>query len=240
MIDTVLEPIGKIIEKSKKKIYGKTFNCPVCHLELSYHDVNEDGLVVCPLCGIVIELADVFGHSVPVVHDVEIKRHQPKLRLHPLSTHIPIGLFPFALLGVLFLGFISILQWYLSNNGFTLKEEFFRYLPLVRDTTTIFLILSILFSPLTFLTGYIDWYYRYEKRPYRMIELKIIFSIIFFILGIFAILLQMSNLIFDINGILIMRPINIIAFIFYLGVLIIEMIVIATLGHIGGLLVFGK
>ncbi len=61
------------------------------------------------MCGVVIDVEEVYGHAVPVVLDVEVHRPQPKLRIHPLATHLPIGLYPFAVLGAGLLLLASIL-----------------------------------------------------------------------------------------------------------------------------------
>lgn len=240
MLDVVFKPANLLIDNLKRKFYGKTFYCPVCHLELSFFDADKDGLLVCPLCGIVIEITEVFGHPLPVVHDVEIKRHQPKMRIHPLSTHIPIGLFPFALLGTLFVFIVSLIQFFYSRSGFTLDEAFLMYIPSIKKMSDMFLLISLLFSVITFASGYYDWFMRYEKRKYRMITVKIYFSIIFFLLTIVAFALQISGFIFDENGFVIMNTINIAFAFFYFLIMFINMCVIAALGHIGGLLVFGK
>jgi uncharacterized membrane protein len=240
MLEVVFKPANLLINKLKRKFYGKTFYCPVCHLELSFHDADKDGLLVCPLCGIVIEITDVFGHPLAVVHDVEIKRHQPKMRIHPISTHIPIGLFPFALLGTLFVFVVSLLQFFYSKDGFTLDESLLIFIPSIKKMSDFFLLLSVLFSLITFISGYYDWYKRYEKRKYRMITVKIYFSILFVVLGIFGFILQVSGVVFDGNGFAIMNTANVIIACFYFLIMLINMCVIATLGHIGGLLVFGK
>lgn len=240
MLDVIWKPINFLIDNLKRKFYGKTFYCPVCHLELSFHDADRDGLLVCPLCGIVIEISDVFGHPLAVVHDVEIKRHQPKMRVHPLSTHIPIGLFPFALLGTLFLFIVSIIQFYYLRDGYTLDVNFLRYIPSIKKMSDVFLFISLVFSTVTILSGYYDWYRRYERRKYRMITVKIYFSFIFLILGVIAFFLQTSGFIFNMNGFLIIKATSIIMAGLYFTIMLINFCVIATLGHIGGLLVFGK
>ncbi len=240
MLDVVWKPINLLINNLKRKFYGKTFYCPVCHLELSFHDADRDGLLVCPLCGIVIEISDVFGHPLAVVHDVEIKRHQPKMRVHPLSTHIPIGLFPFALLGTLFVFIVSIIQFYYSRDGYTLDVNFLRYIPSIKKMSDVFLFISLVFSTVTILSGYYDWYRRYERRKYRMITVKIYFSFIFLILGVIAFFLQTSGFIFNMNGFLIIKATSIVMAGLYFTIMLINFCVIATLGHIGGLLVFGK
>ena len=44
--------VGRVTKRFKRRFWGRTFRCPVCHLELSVHDLDENGLVVCPLCGV--------------------------------------------------------------------------------------------------------------------------------------------------------------------------------------------
>ncbi len=240
MFDVIFKPVNKLIEKVKRKVYGKTFYCPVCHLELSYHDVNKDGLLVCPLCGIVIELADVFGHPLPVVHDVEIKRYQPKLRIHPLSTHIPIGLFPFVLLVTVFIFFMTFFKYFFAPYGFYIDESVLQYVPSLKKMADFFMVISLIFSILTFASGYYDWYFRYEKRKYRMITLKIYFSLLFVIFSAIALVLQMSGVVFDGQGFIILNGMGILFSLFYFLLMFINMCILATLGHVGGLLVFGK
>mgnify|MGYP000267107492 CR=1 FL=1 len=92
-----------ITARFKRRAYGRTFNCPVCHFEIAIVDVGENRLIVCPVCGVVIDVEEVYGHAVPVVLEVELFRPQPKARIHPLATHVPIGLYPFAVLGALLL-----------------------------------------------------------------------------------------------------------------------------------------
>lgn len=239
MFELAEKSIDKLIEGIKKKVYGKSFRCPVCHLELSYHDVNTKGLVVCPLCGVVIELADVFGHALPVVHGTEIKRYQVKLRMHPLSTHIPIGLLPFSFLLSIVLLVFSLVNPLFNNR--CLASFCLSYLPLVNNISMFMLLISVLFSLLTFLTGLWDWYYRYEKRRYRVTNIKIIFSLLFFILGGIAFLLHYSGLIFSpITGLATLEGVNILSISAYFVLMFSNLIIIATLGHLGGLLVFGK
>ncbi len=91
MLADIMKLVGKFVDIFKKPLYGKTFKCPVCHLELSYHDTDENGCLVCPLCSVVIELHETYGHSIPIVNDVEIERVPPKARLHPIATHLPFG-----------------------------------------------------------------------------------------------------------------------------------------------------
>jgi uncharacterized membrane protein len=240
VFDVIFKPTNKLIEKVKRKVYGKTFYCPVCHLELSYHDVDKDGLLVCPLCGIVIELVDVFGHALPVVHDVEIKRYQPKMRIHPLSTHIPIGLFPFALIIGLFILFVTLFQNFFGSYGFYIDESILQYLSSLKKMSDFFMLGSLVFSLLAFASGYYDWYYRYEKRKYRAITLKIYFSWAFILFGIVAFLLQRSGLVFDSQGFIVLNSMGIFLSILYYALMIISMILLVVLGHVGGLFVFGK
>lgn len=239
MIDGFEKTVDKLIDRIKTRIYGKTFRCPVCHLELSFHDINENGLVVCPLCGIVIEVADVFGHALPVVHNVEIKRHQPKLRIHPISTHLPIGLFPFSVLLSLFLVFASFLLPAFNNH--CVAGVFMSYLSKINNISQFFLIIAVIFSVPAFLSGLYDWYFRYEKRRYKTITVKITLSIVFFVLGLLAFCLHHYGLVFSPEtGLLTFSMSNIFFAILYFILMLANMICLATIGHLGGLLVFGK
>ncbi len=47
-------------------------------------DADGNRLMVCPLCGVVLDVEEVYGHVVPVVLEVELHRPQPKMRIHPL------------------------------------------------------------------------------------------------------------------------------------------------------------
>ena len=49
MIDEIVQLTGSLSTDFKKKFYGTTFRCPVCHLELAHADLDANGLVVCPL-----------------------------------------------------------------------------------------------------------------------------------------------------------------------------------------------
>ncbi len=142
MVGDIMKLVDKFVGVFKKLIYGKTFFCPVCHLELSYHDTDENACLVCPVCGVVIELHETYGHSVPIVNDVEINRTQPKARLHPIATHLPIGLFPFALLGAGFLLVVSVLIKLLgigvNDCSFCVNTS-----PVINDATLIEIILEI-------------------------------------------------------------------------------------------------
>lgn len=239
MIDGMEKTIDKLIDKIKVKVFGKTFRCPVCHLELSYHDVNAKGLIVCPLCGIVIEVTDVFGHPLPVVHDVEIKRYQPKGRFHPLATHLPIGLFPFSFLLSFFLLFISLFSPFLGN--YCLFGILLSFLPTINNVSQFLLLNSVLFSAITFFTGLYDWVYRYEKRRYRLIDLKVVCSILFFLMGLLAFYLQYTGKVFSVEtGLLNFTPENLIFVALYFILQFFSFLVLTVAGHLGGLLVFGK
>ncbi|GAB4434575.1 MAG: hypothetical protein OHK0040_05580 [bacterium] len=239
MIDGLEKSVNSLIDGIKTKIYGKTFKCPVCHLELSYHDLDENGLLVCPLCGIVIEVTDVFGHTLAVVHDVEIKRYQPKARLHPVATHLPIGLFPFSLLFSMVLLIASFVVPLLGQHCF--MGVILSYLPVISNLSEFLLLVSLIFSVPAFLTGLYDWYYRYEKRRYRTIDVKIVFSIIFLVLGLFAFLLHHGGLVFSLeSGVIEPYFINVFFASVYFLLMLINMLLLTTLGHLGGLLVFGK
>ncbi len=239
MIDGLEKSIDRLIEGVKTKIYGNTFRCPVCHLELSMHDVNGKGLVVCPLCGIVIEVTTVFGHILAVVHDVEIKRHQPKMRLHPLSTHIPLGLFPFSFLLSLLLLLASFIFPFIDNQCFL--GSFYHYLSALANISQFMLITSVVFLLPAFFTGLYDWYFRYEKRRYRTIDIKIVCSLIFLVLALIAFFLQNAGLVFSAEtGLIATTFENIVVAAIYFLLMFVSLIILATIGHLGGLLVFGK
>lgn len=228
--------IDKLINYFKKKIYGRTVTCPVCHLELSYADLDEHNFLVCPLCGVIIEEAGVYGHSVPVINDVEIYRPQSNLRIHPLATHLPIGLFPFAFLGALLLLIISI---YTNIVGIgDLSSLWDGYLPIISNVIIVILFISTLSSILTFISGYFDWKLRYSKRPYRIISLKIYLSWLFLFLG--TTMISLHGIVFESGGIAFSSFLEISATIIYFLFMTIALIALATLGHIGGYLVFGK
>lgn len=239
MIEGFEKLFEMLIDKVKTKIYGKTFRCPVCHLELSYHDLDKNDLLVCPLCGVVLEVTDVFGHSLTVVHDVEIKRYQPKSRLHPVSTHLPIGLFPLSLLLSVFLLFVSLLSPFLGKHCF--MGQLFHYMPTINNISQFLLLVSVIFSLPTFITGLYDWYFRYEKRRYRIIDIKIVFSIIFFVFGLSAFLLHYLGFVFSIEtGLVELYSGNFVLIVLYFLLMLINLVLLTTIGHLGGLLVFGK
>jgi hypothetical protein len=185
----------------------------------------------------VIELHQTYGHPVPIVNDVEIHRVQPKMRMHPLATHLPIGLFPFALLGSILLLFISV---YCKARGFTISDyEFWSTASLVIDNViTLFLLIAVFSSALTFLTGIMDWKRRYGGRPYRIITLKIILSGLFLGIGILTIPLHM--MLFSAGVTTFSSALSIIGAIVYFALMGAAMFMLATLGHVGGYLVYGK
>jgi len=241
MINELRRLTGSLSGRFKKRYYGRTFRCPVCHLELATADADEHHLVVCPLCGVVIDIEEVFGHVVPVVNDVEIYRPQPWLRAHPMAAHLPIGLFPFAVLGAGALFCLSLLQLLLSPHQLRLTS-FSTSLALLSDAVLVFLVLSVVCSLLTFASGFLDWRHRYRARPYRQISLKILCSICFVACGGVAAWLHAQGLVFP-RGTGMMdlaSPLHLAAGVLYLLLLLLGMVIIATLGHIGGNLVFGK
>lgn len=236
MISDLMKIVDSFVNIFKKKLYGKTFFCPVCHLELSFHDTDENGNLVCPLCGVVIELHETYGHPLPIVNDVEINRAQPKMRLHPFAAHLPIGLFPLAFLGSLFLLVISIIQ---SVNASVTDCEFCSMAtPIVNEATLIMLAIAVISSLFTFLTGFSDWKRRYGGRPYRIITLKLILSGIFAIFGLLALLLHFF--IFSSGIITFTSYFAVLSTFLYFGLMGAGMFMLATLGHVGGYLVFGK
>ena len=63
---------------------GRTFRCPVCHLDArAARRSTATVCVVCPVCGACSSSRTPYGHAVPVVLDMEIFRPQPKLRAPP-------------------------------------------------------------------------------------------------------------------------------------------------------------
>ena len=237
MIGDVRKLTAKIAERFKHRYYGRTFRCPVCHLELALVDVNGNRLMVCPVCGVVLDVEEVYGHAVPVVLGVEARRPQPKTRIHPLATHLPIGLYPFAVLGACLLLIASILGTVVPGLAPLLGRA-----PVIADATLVLLVLSVGFSVLTFVSGLRDWYRRYRRRPYAQIRLKIAFSLIFLMLGGLAIALHASGAAFSAGTGLVDlgSPLALVLAFFEIAVLSIGMVVIATLGHVGGTLVFGR
>jgi len=241
MIDEIRKLTGTVSAAFKKRCYGTTFRCPVCHLELAHADLDGNGLVVCPLCGVVMEVEQVYGHSVPVVNDVELFRPQPKTRLHPLAAHLPIGIFPIAVAGALLVFAISaidLVRQELPACWLAVIER----VPLIADATLLLLVLSVVFSVPAFVFGYRDWKRRYRGRSYRIIRLKIVFSSLFLALGAVAAALHGAGLaisagtgMFDLAS-----PSHLMSGLLYLGLLAANLFVIATLGHVGGNLVYGK
>jgi hypothetical protein len=240
MIRDLIDMGGRAVEPFKRRAYGRTFVCPVCHLELAFADVNGDGLVVCPVCGAVIHLEAPYGHAVPVVLDMEIRRDQPKLRLHPVASHVPIGLFPLAFAGAIGLLAASLLG--ATATRLVVAVAGSAGPAVVERAVLLLLLLAVGLSPLTVAAGLWDWFHRYGRRPYRIIRLKIVFSIAFVVLGATAVLLQASGAVFSpvtglVDG---SSPLHMFAAVAYFTVLALGMVVVATLGHVGGNLVFGK
>jgi len=237
MISDLRKLTAKIAERFKDRYYGRTFRCPVCHLELAIVDVNGNRLMVCPVCGVVLDVEEVYGHAVPVVMGVEVHRPQPKTRIHPLATHLPIGLYPFAVLGAGLLLIASILGPVMPGLAPLLDRA-----PVLADATLVLLVLSVGFSVVTFFSGLRDWFRRYRRRPYAQIRLKIAFSVIFLILGVLAIALHASGAAFSAaTGLVDLgSPLALGLAVLELTALGAGMVVIATLGHVGGTLVFGR
>lgn len=230
--------VGRISDRFKRRFWGRTFRCPVCHLELSMHDLDANGLVVCPLCGVVLELDLPYGHAVPVVHDVEIFRPQPKLRVHPMATHIPIGLYPFAVLGALLLAAVSAAAAF----GLHLGPGVLGSTALIEQATLVLLAVSVGFALVTAGSGLWDWAIRYRGRRYAQTNLKIAFAAAFLAVGALAVVLHASGVVFsDATGLMNLTTAGgVVAALVYLAALATGMILLATLGHVGGNLVFGR
>jgi hypothetical protein len=202
-------------ERRKEK---RMFVCPVCHLELALDDLDGKGYTVCPVCGIVIEVVMSGGFPLPVVHDVEIKRAQPRFRTHANSTHLSIGLLPVSMV--------------LSVAGLALSFFHPLYAGHVEKTALGLFLLSYLGSFATFGLGYWDWKTRYRGRPYRLITSKIRLSWLLWALGAAALFVRW----FMVEPGILLSP----AFLLYLVLQAAMLCVIAYIGHIGGNLVFGK
>lgn len=228
---------AKIAERFKRRFYGRTFNCPVCHFEIAIVDAGKNRLLVCPVCGVVIDIEEVYGHAVPVVLEVELFRPQPKARVHPLATHVPIGLYPFAVLGAALLMVVSMARPFVPG-----LEPMLTRAPVLADATLVLLVLSVGLSVLTFASGLWDWNRRYRRRSYRQIRLKIAFSILFLLLGGAAIALHASGVVFSGGSGLVDlgSPLSVALAAVEFALLVAGMVVIATLGHVGGTLVYGK
>jgi hypothetical protein len=240
MIRDLMKLSGRAVEPFKRRAYGRTFVCPVCHLELAWADADGNGLVVCPVCGAVISFEAPYGHAVPVVLDMEINRFQPKLRVHPVASHFPVGLFPLALLGAGLLLLASLLQSPLASV--LAGGELTRAALLLERATLVVLLLAVGLSPIAIAAGLWDWWRRYGLRSYRVIRLKIAFSIAFFVLGGAAFALHASGAVFSSSTGLLSAssPLHLAAAVAYFALLALATVVVATLGHVGGNLVFGK
>ena len=237
MIGDIRKLVAKITGRFKSRYYGRTFRCPVCHLELAMVDADGNRLLVCPLCGVVLDVEEVYGHVVPVVLEVELYRPQPKARIHPLATHIPIGLYPFAVLGAGLLIVGSLLRPLAPGLGPWIAKA-----PVLADVTLVLLALSVGLSIVTFASGLRDWNRRYRRRPYRQIKLKIVFSVMFLVLGGLATALHASGFVFSASTGLVdlSSPLALVMAAIEITALAAGMVVIATLGHVGGTLVFGR
>ncbi len=237
MIGDIRRLVHKVAERFKSRFFGRTFRCPVCHLELAMVDADGNRLMVCPLCGVVLDVEVVYGHAVPVVLEVELNRPQPRMRIHPLATHVPIGLYPFAVLGVGLLLLASVLAPVVPAIGPLLARA-----PAVADATLVLLVLSVGLSIVTLGSGLWDWNRRYRRRPYWQVRLKIAFSVLFLVLGGAAIALHASGAVFSASTGLVdlASPLAVVLAAMELTALAAGMVVIATLGHVGGTLVFGR
>lgn len=207
------------MNKRKLKARQNRFVCPICHLELHMHDVDENGLVVCPVCGAVLEVADSNGHKIPVVHDVEIKRPQPMFRLHTIATHFSIGLMPLALLSQV----IAFILYIYDGGAFVQKSVEFEWIGYW------LLMISFIGGLATFLTGYVDWKRKYRGRTYTIITKKIRLSIVMFVFLAVALLLRTMA-----------EPGFSLIYSLYFVSQVVSLGLIAAIGHYGGFLVYGK
>jgi hypothetical protein len=105
----------------------------------------------------------------------------------------------------------------------------------------VLLVLSVGASLATLASGLWDWNFRYRRRSYRQIRLKIACSIVFLAVGAGAIALHASGLVFAASGLMHLdSAAGLVAALAYLVALGANMVVLATLGHLGGTLVFGR
>jgi uncharacterized C2H2 Zn-finger protein len=234
MIEDLRRIVSRTTDRFTRRYWGPTFRCPVCHFLLAAVDADGNALLVCPVCGVVIEIESVYGHIVPVVHDVEVFRPQPKARIHPLATHLPIGLFPFALLGAAALFLASLV----AGSGAALGGR----APLLADATLVLLVLAVAGALPTFASGLWDWNRRYRRRSYRQITFKIAGGVVFLAVGGLAIALHASGAVFSgTTGLMQLgSPLGLLAALLYLAALGAGMLVVAVLGHVGGTLVYGR
>jgi uncharacterized membrane protein len=209
--------IFRILLREQKK-RRRTFYCPVCHLPLSLDDLDNRGYTVCPVCSVVLEVVMSGGFPLPVVHDLEIKRAQPRLRIHSMSTHVSVGLLPLGL----FFGALSLVMSFFSLD----------YAGDVERLGLILFSLSLAGSLLTFGTGFLDWWTRYRHRHYKQIYDKIKLSILLWVIGFAAVAIRLKF----VDGGDILTP----AFLAFLGLQAVMLLIIGVMGHIGGNLVFGK
>ncbi|MBT7368985.1 hypothetical protein HN814_12355 [Candidatus Woesearchaeota archaeon] len=178
-------------------------------------DLDDDGYLVCPVCGAVIEVAESGGHKIPIVHNVEIKRPQPLFRLHTFATHISIGLLPLAILAT----FIALI---LNISGHQNAIHFNKIGLLLVN-------IALVGAVATFATGWTDWKRKYRGRTYEIIRKKITLSIFLIILLTITKYLGCSG-----------TDIGSLKFYTYLGLQMVSMGLIGMIGHYGGYLVFGK
>ena len=234
MIEDLRRIASRATDRFTRRYWGPTFRCPVCHFLIAAVDADGNALLVCPVCGAVIEIESVYGHIVPVVHDVEVFRPQPKARVHPLATHLPIGLFPFALLGAVVLFIASLV----AGSGAALGGR----APVLADATLVLLVLAVAGALPTLASGLWDWNRRYRRRPYRQITFKITGAIVFLVVGALAIALHASGAVFSgTTGLMQLgSPLGLAAALLYLVALAAGMLVVTVLGHVGGTLVYGR
>jgi hypothetical protein len=114
--------------------------------------------------------------------------------------------------------------------------------PIISEATLVLMVLSVGLSVVTFASGLWDWNRRYRRRPYRQIKLKIVFSLLFLLFGGVATVLHGSGVVFQAsNGLVdLASPVALALAAAEIAALAAGMVVVATLGHIGGTLVFGR
>ncbi|MBI3990636.1 MAG: hypothetical protein HY350_00655 [Candidatus Omnitrophica bacterium] len=191
---------------------SRYFICPVCHFQMSWNDRDINNMVVCPVCGAVLQLAESSGAILAVVSDMEIERYQPRFRIHPISVTLPLAFFSTALL-------LSIISLIFNN-------------PEMDRSGIILLAIGTFTAPIAFASGLFDWLKKYKGRPYFITRQKIGISIALLALSIICLIWRaFTPQLLTVESPLKWLYLLLLAILFALGV---------SLGHLGGRLVYGK
>jgi uncharacterized membrane protein len=131
--------------------------------------------------------------------------------LHPIPVHFPVALFPAAFVSLLIHQLTGLTDWATGAHVMS--------------------IIGLLATPVTIVSGFIDWKTRYHGRMSKVFRIKIIGALVLLVLALPAVLMrhlhpEMSLLPLDGSGRL------------YLGLLAACLIDCVVIGHYGGKLVF--